>query len=344
MSCVVALIMVVGFTAAPAAAMQGSIVDDTVGDAVDTDAIDLDTTDSSSSSSGGVNVDIVDTNSPVETGETLEVTVDVESVDGGSVDFLIDGEVIEETGYAPGTEDRVTFTWETSYQDVGEHNATVRSATDSDSETVQVEAGGEAPQEVCTDVPRQVHENVPYSQLPSQDQLPEQVPNPVPSVVTPEAVVGLTVGAAPNQCDVQDPNDPSIDPENPPTDPNADATVVRAEQYKDGGAFHVTYQATLDQSGNGPGVEGDAGSVLYSGNAVWNSETTLNDGAQSYTVAPRFDGSQSTAEAGLEASAPFGGAGGEIDCEGGECQPDTTGVPRFAEYPAIPAPVWDGED
>jgi hypothetical protein len=338
-SCALAVMLIVGFTAAPAAALtQDSVVDD------DTlDGIDADTSDSDGSSTGGVQVRIVDTNSPVETGETLTVTVDVESNDGGNVAFLIDGEEVDERGFAPGQDDTVTFEWETSYQDAGEHNATVESGADSDTETVQVEPGFTFPEQTCENVPQRVNDNVPYEELPSQDQLPEEIPNPVPPFLTPRSVTNLLIGAAPNQCEIQDPNDPSVDPTDPPADPTVEYNVLRAEQYKDGGALWVTYRAGLNGS-EGPAVSGTLGAVLYSGNANLNPDFAVNDGQSEYAVDPRLDGDDSTAEGSLDVSAPFGSAGGSMDCSGGECQPGSSGIPTFAEYPAIPAPIWDGEE
>ena len=331
-SCFVALLVMVGFAAAPAAALTQ-----------DSDGVDLDTTDSDGSSTSGVQVRIVNTNSPVQTGDTLKVTVDVESNDGGSAELFIDGESVDRKGFAPGQEDRVTFQWETSFTDAGEHNATVRSGADSDSETVEVEAGYTFPEERCTNVPKRANENVPYEELPSQDQLPEQVPNPIPPFITPESLANLVVGVAPNQCDIQDPNDPSVDPNDPPSTPGAEVHVLRAEQYKDGGALWMTYRAGLSED-EGPAVSGSLGAVIYSGNAYANPNLAVNDGEKDYAVDPEFDGDDSTAEGSAEASAPFGTIGGEMDCAGGECQPDSSGIPKFQDYPAIPAPIWDGED
>jgi len=347
-SCLVAVMMVVGFTAAPAAALGdddtiGDTVGDTVNETVDED-VDVDTTDSDGTDTEGVQVNIVRTNSPVETTETLVVTVEVESNDGGNAELLIDGEQIEERGFAPGQEDRVNFTWETSFQDRGDHTATVRSGADEDSEQVTVEAGYQAPEESCTNVPKRANENVPYEQLPSQDQLPDQAPNPVPPFLTPEALSGIVVGAAPNQCDVVDPNDPQVDPNDPPSDPDANANVIRSGQYKDGAVLLVYYEATLDEDG-GPGVSGFAGGIACSDCGVGaDPSANVDDGSGEYTVDPWVNGDTSTARATADAEAPFGGAGGSLECSGSECQPGSSGIPTFREYPAVPAPIWDGEE
>ena len=333
-SCLVAFFLMVGFAAAPAAALaQDSDLDD---------GVDLDTTDSDGSSTGGVQVRIVNTNSPVQTGDTLEVTVDVESDDGGTAELLIDGESVDQRGFAPGQEDRVTFEWETSVTDAGEHNVTVRSGADSDSETVEVQPGYTFPEERCTNVPKRASDNVPYDQLPSDDQLPDGVPNPIPPFIGPESIANLVVGAAPNQCDIQDPNDPSVDPNDPPSSPSAGVHVLRTEQYKDGVALWVTYRAGLGD--DGPAVSGSLAGLAYSGGVSTEDDVALDDGEKEYVVEPRFKGDNSTAAGSADTSSPVGGGGASVECSGGECQPDTTGIPKFFEYPAVPAPIWDGEE
>ena len=344
-SFVLAVTMIAGVAFAPAAIAADddtSIGDDTV--SVDTGGLDADTSDSDSST-GGVKVNIVDTNSPVDTGETLVVTVDVRTDEGGQAELLIDGESVDTQGFAPGQDDRVNFTWETSYLDAGEHNATVRSGVDSDSRTVEVQLGASAPEETCTNVPKRANENVPYEELPSRDDLPEQAPDPpVPPFITPEAVVGIVVGAAPNQCNIQDPNDPSVDPNDPPTDPGVSTTVYRGGQYKDGAVLLVYYEATLDQSGDGPGVSGFAGGIAHSDDAGTNPSVNVNDGEKNYAVDPRFRADDSTADGSARVSAPFGSVGATLDCSGGECKVTPEGVIQPPENPAIPAPIWDGED
>lgn len=341
-SCAVAVVLIIGFTAAPAAALQqDSVLDDGVGVG---DVPDLDTTEAGDSSTEGVKVEIVDTNSPVQTGETLKVTVDVVTNGGGSAELLIDGSAEDSRNFPPGQEDRVKFTWDTSYTDSGEHNATVQSGADNDSTTVQVELGADAPQEACTNVPKQAHENIPYEQLPWQDDLPEDAPRPIPGFLGYKAVAGIVLNMAPNQCEIQDPSDPSVDPTDPPSDPDADVTVLRQGQFRDGGVVWITYEATLDKSSGGPGVSGDIGAIAYSGGVNQDSSATLDDGAQEYSVNPRFDGDTSTAGGTVTVSAPFGTVRPTMECYGGECHFSTPSLPSFAEYPAIPAPIWDGEN
>jgi hypothetical protein len=343
-----AVAMIVGFAFAPAvvAADDDTPVDDAGGDVVDidTDGLDTDTSDSSDST-GGVSVNIVDTNSPVQTGDTLVVTVDARTEEGGIAELLIDGESVDSQGFAPGQDGRVNFTWETSYPDAGEHNATVRSGTDSDRRTVEVEPGADAPDGTCRDVPKEANGEVPYEDLPSRDDLPEEAPGtPIPPFVTPEAIAGIIVGAAPNQCDIQDPNDPSVDPNDPPSEPSVSVIVYRSGQYKDGAVLLVYYEATLNRSGDGPGVSGFAGGIAHSDDAGTNPSVNVNDGEKNYAVDPRYRADDSTSDGSVEVSAPFGTVGANLDCSSGECRVTPQGVIEPPENPAIPAPIWDGED
>ncbi len=353
-ACFVAVMMTVAFTAAPAAAAidfdDGVGIDDvtdTAGDTTDAadDTVDGVTESSAEGGDGDVRVNIINTNSPVEAGETLVVTVDVESNTGGEVEFFIDGEQVERRGVAPNQDDTYNFTWETSYTDVGDHEATVASGTDEDSETVTVEFGTDTPEETCTDVPGRVNDNVPYEELPSQDDLPEDAPNPIPPFITPRGVVNLVTGAAPNQCEVVNPDDPAVDPNNPPDDPAYDIVVLRNDPYKDGRVVRVYYRVTLDDSEGGPTVYGYAGGIAYSDGAGTSPAATYYDGnGKKYSTDPMVRGDDSTADGEANVGAPFGSVGGTVDCSGGECQPGTSGIPTVTEYPAVPAPVWDGEE
>ena len=343
-----AVAMIVGFAFAPAvvAADDDTPVDDAGGDVVDvdTDGLDTDTSDSSDST-GGVSVNIVDTNSPVQTGDTLVVTVDARTDEGGIAELLIDGESVDSQGFAPGQDGRVNFTWETSYPDAGEHNATVRSGTDSDRRTVEVEPGADAPDGTCRNVPKEANGEVPYSDLPSRDDLPDEAPGtPIPPFVTPEAIAGIVVGAVPNQCDIQDPNDPSVDPNDPPSEAGITVNVVRSGQYKDGAVLLVYYETTLDRSGEGPSVSGHAGGIAHSDDAGTDPDVAVNDGEKEYAVDPRYRADDSTSDGSVEVSAPFGTVGANLDCSSGECRVTPQGVIEPPENPAIPAPIWDGED
>ena len=90
-------------------------------------------------------VEITETNEPVEEEETLEVSADIENTgeveDTQDIVLDIDGDAVDETSLTlEGAEsDSVTLEWETEADDAGEYTATVSSDDDSDSADVEVE-------------------------------------------------------------------------------------------------------------------------------------------------------------------------------------------------------------
>ncbi len=204
---------------------------------------------------------------------------------------------------------------------------------------------GPFPSAVCTDVGNQAQENVPFEQVPWFDDLPEQAQPPgVPTnLITPEVAAAIVFGATPNQCEVQDPNDPSVDPQNPPSDPGASATPSRYGQYRDGAVGLVFYEVTANESGEGPGVSGKVGGLATSEFGDADAELTVNDGEKDYTVDPRLryhdGGSTAMAETNVELLGTRLGV--VMDCNGEECQPGTRGLPELQELPAIPAPTGE---
>lgn len=95
-------------------------------------------------------VDIVETNSPIDEGETLVVTADIENVgeedDTQRIDLLIDGEEVDSTfeSIDAGDSDTVELEWETEANDAGDYEAEVSSDDDSDTADVTVEAVDDA--------------------------------------------------------------------------------------------------------------------------------------------------------------------------------------------------------
>lgn len=291
-SCLVATLLVIGFTAAPVAAADGTGI--SFGD-------------------DGVSVGVGD---------------DV-SVDAGEDGVNVDEDVNLDDATDPDVQ-----TPEVDPSDVG-------------SDDVDEEGNG-VPVEVCTNVPERAHENVPYEQLPWLGELPSEAQPPgVPtSVVTPKAVGGILVGMTPNQCEIQDPNDPSFDPRNDNVDPGGDLQVARLGQFQDGGVALIYYQATLNESNeHGPGVSGMVGGLATSQFGDADTEIAVHDGKKEYAVDPRvryWDGG-GMAYAKNDVRLLNSRLGVEVDCDGQECQPGTRGLPNFAEYPAIPAPTGDDE-
>ena len=84
--------------------------------------------------------------------------------------------------------------------------------------------------------------DLPAEALPSIQDLPkEAVPSGVPtSILSNDAVLGIALGLVPAPCDIQTPNDPSVDPTDPPSDPGYDFDVQRFGQFQDGGVALIT--------------------------------------------------------------------------------------------------------
>ena len=296
LSCLVAVLMVVGFTAAPAAAVDDgvSVGDDGVSVGLDGNGIEVD-------DDGDV---------------TVENDTDVDSVEESlpGEDDAPDGDTLPDDG---GSSDPSA-----NYSDI------------------PIE---ESPVDPCRDVGSDVQENVPFEQVPWFDDLPKQAQPPgVPTnLITPEVVAAIVFGATPNQCEVQDPNDPSVDPQNPPSDPGASATPQRYGQFRDGAVGVVVFDVTANESGEGPAVSGVVGGLATSEFGDADAELTVNDGEKDYTVDPRVryhdGGSTAMAETNVELLGTRLGV--VMDCDGQECQPGTRGLPQLKKPPAIPAPT-----
>ena len=199
----------------------------------------------------------------------------------------------------------------------------------------QDEGGGEFPEEVCTDLLELLHQNIPYDQIIWVNDLPNEAQPPgVPwSVVTPRAIGAIVVGATPNQCAVQDPNDPSWDPREDDLDPNGDAGVEEGED----GKTLVIFNGTLDQSSDGPGVEGQLGGASGENGEV-DPALAVNDGEKDYALDPRLEyWEDGTTYFETDVYVFKRTVGFELDCFGEECNPRTRGLPNFVEYPAVPS-------
>lgn len=94
-------------------------------------------------------------------------------------------------------------------------------------------------------------DDLPLSQVPGPAELPVDVSVPgVPtSLLTPETVAGVAFSAAPRPCTVYDPHDPSVDPTEPPTDPEAVAELSRVEVGPEGVQIAGGSLAFLERDG-----------------------------------------------------------------------------------------------
>jgi hypothetical protein len=335
LTCFVAIMMVVGFTAAPVAAADDgvSIEDDGISIGVGGDdgiSVGAGSDDGVSVDAGGddgVSVGAGDDGVSVDAGSDDGVSVDAGGDDGVSVDAGGDDDVSVD---APG---------------VSVDAGTDTSAVENDSETpvnysdIPLE---ELPVDLCRDVLGDVQETVPLGQLPGLGALPSALQPPgVPTdLLTPEAVVGIVFGAVPNQCEVVNPYDPPVDPTDPPRDPAVDVEVQRLGEYNGGPVGVVRLDATLDESGEGPGATVVVGALANPEFGDIDLSLTVNDGEKDYTVDPRVrywdDGT-----AYVETNIGLLGSrlGVVVECNGQECQPGTRGLPQLVELPAIPAPT-----
>lgn len=305
-----------------------------------------------------IDVTVVETNSPVDAGETLTATAELQaedSVDSTTVEFVIEGDVggatvVDSKEVSVDDEEDVTLEWQTERQDfaVGNYEATVVAGDgdDSFSATVGFATAEDEPfpEERCTDVLGEVGGQAPFEQLPWVTDLPDDLQPPgVPwDVATPGAIYGIASSAAPNQCEVFDPNDPPYDPitGGDEVDPAADVTVQEFGGWQGGPLAVVSYDVTLNESGNGPGASGTVGGAANGEFGDLDSKLTVEDGEKAYGVDPRFRYQKGgkALKAGNNVELYGQRLGVVVDCDGEECQPGTRGLPNFFGYPAGPSP------
>jgi len=238
---------------------------------------------------------------------------------------------------AAQTDDGTTDADESGDSDDGESNESDDSALAGDAPVVSERADhGPFPDEICTDLLAMVDEEAPYDQVIWVSDLPEDAQPPgVPwDVITPEAIGGIVVGATPNQCEVQDPNDPTYDPREDNVDPDGNADV-----QEDGeGKVLVIVNGTLNKSGEGPGVTGEA-DLDIGENGSLDPDASLNDGEKDYRVDPGLQyWNDGTTYFETDVYVFEKSFGAEKDCFGEECNIGTRGLPEFADYPSVPAP------
>lgn len=204
--------------------------------------------------------------------------------------------------------------------------------------STQAEESGPFPEEVCTDLLGMIHDEAPYDMLVWVDDLPSEAQPPgVPwSVITPKSIAGILVGATPNQCEIQDPNDPSFDPIQDDDDnlaPDGDGDV---QQGEDGRVLFIV-NGTLDNTSEGPSVDGTAGLDLAE-NGTLDPDATLNDGEKDYGVDPQLKyWSDGTTYFDTDVFVFGTRLGTVMDCTGPECTFSTRGLPNFVEYPSLPS-------
>lgn len=215
-------------------------------------------------------------------------------------------------------------------QDVGQQTAEVGPNTTADH--------GPFPHEICTDLLAMIDEEAPYDQIVWVSDLPEDLQPPgVPwTVITPSAVAGIIVGATPNHCEVQDPNDPSYDPIRNDED-NFDPDAGGDAQPGEDGEVLFIVNGTLDNTSEGPGGVAEADLELTE-NGTIDPNARLHDGEKEYGVDPGLQyWSDGTTYFETDVYVFNSRVGYENDCFGEECNSDVRGLPGFVDYPAVPS-------
>lgn len=204
----------------------------------------------------------------------------------------------------------------------------------------------------------------PLDTLPwTDDILPEDIRNQLPgsiSLLKPTNSANLIFGFAPAPCDVIQPNDPQVDATDPPDDPRGQLDTARFGQYKDGFVVLLYYDATLNDSGNGPGVSGSAGSLSTTEFGDFDSELIVNDGKNEYGAKPfaEYNGEQYTYDAIFVMMGSQVGVEGECtrleeydggwaDLENnplGPCEYKLVGVPNAITLKTVIGIIYDGVD
>lgn len=159
--------------------------------------------------------------------------------------------------------------------------------------------------------------DLPTEALPGLDDLPEEAQPPgVPTdIVTTEAVVAIALGLAPEPCEIQTPNDPSVDPTDLPDEPAYDLEVQRFGQWEDGGVAVIQYDGTLNESDDGPSLSTLFGNGATSEFGDFDNHLIVNDGNNDYGIdtRSRYNDERVNTEAVLVLYGKNAGIAGECD-------------------------------
>lgn len=137
-------------------------------------------------------------------------------------------------------------------------------------------------------------DDLPVGVLPGISDLPDEtVPESAPTnLLSNEAVLSLVFGYVPAPCDVVHPNEPQIDPTDVPDEPAGQLDIRRFGQYEyngsEGGVATFDYDATLNDSGSGPGVSGFSGVLVTEEFGDIDGDLVVDDGRNEYGAAPRL--------------------------------------------------------
>lgn len=159
--------------------------------------------------------------------------------------------------------------------------------------------------------------DLPIDALPELRDLPEELQPPgVPvDVLSNEALFSILLGLVPAPCDAITPNDPPVDPTDLPDEPGYTVDITRFGQFEDGGVALINFDGTLNESGDGPGIDGKIGALATSEFGDLDNELIINDGEKDIGIdqRTRYNEDGSEAEAVLILFGQNAGVAGECD-------------------------------
>jgi hypothetical protein len=194
-------------------------------------------------------------------------------------------------------------------------------------------------------------DDVPAQSLPGLDDLPsEAVPSGVPTdLLSTQALLGIVFGITPAPCEVVNPNDPPYDPVT--GDDEFDPAYDEEVQYigeNDGGILAVfLYDATLNESGNGPGISTVTAIGANPDYGDIDLRYGVEDGEKEYAVDPRlrYNDDRVWGEAKLVLLGKNIGAGGscdrpeQVNLDVGELQEDPLGPCEYTVIGLMNPPI-----
>jgi hypothetical protein len=135
-------------------------------------------------------------------------------------------------------------------------------------------------------------DDLPAESLPGLDDLPSGVvPSGVPTdLLSTQALLGIALGIIPAPCEVFNPNDPPYDPitGDDEFDPAQDEEIQYIGENDGGILAVVLYDATLNESGNGPGISTVTAIGANPDYGDIDLRYGVKDGEKEYAVDPRL--------------------------------------------------------
>lgn len=334
LACFIAVVSMIGFTVAPAAAAT----DDTMS------LNDVGVTDVGDAINGVVETEEVDGPDGSDLGEDVVPGADPAVPDVGATPEGPDTGTGDAVQPAPGLPDAGATP---DIQDPGTRDS-LPGAPGGSLDPEEFPVGDErARVNVCGPLDPSA-EDLPLDVLPGVDDLPDVTGVPT-KVLTYDAIFGI-VFSTPSACDVVHPNEPQVDPNDPPQNPDYTFDVARSGQFRDGVVYLVYWGSTLNGSSGEPGVSGKSG-LLANPEAVDVVQIyVINDGRNEYGSEFHFENIDSQTDSfkgrstlilvdrpagieyrcdGLAAYQPDTSTDGIVDNPTGPCQSSFVGAPNL---------------